>query len=593
MNISKVGSFNSDELMKLYLNKNYDQITQKFIEVLVYYKNNTLFKMDDSSYYFINIFVENLMYFFTKPDYIVRVDYARTLIDLNMVISNLVAMTRLKNTDTYIEILQNQPNNYLKILILYSARNTIRINIKELFDANIEFGLRWYLAYFFIGGYVNELMYDNFIYHLKNIDERFVPMHYQIHVAYQISSYYGDGLDKKIKGKINELIKTMFKNLTINNSHNKKKIAVITKRWNARSSIYRTCYGFVESLKDNYELTLINTGEPYPEIEKGLFNEVKNIKFINGKLDLSAVIDNDYMLIYYPDIGLGAESIYLSNLRIAPIQIAGYGHPVSTYGSEIDYFIGGEEVEFAELAEENYAERLVLLPGNASPPALPQYEIKNIQNKTDKFIISCSWGAMKINYPMLQNLKKIIDKSEKKVLFRIYGASGPTRYNCFIPLKNEIASVLGIENFELIRNVNYNTYMSLIEESDISIDSYPYGGYNTAVDMVYLRKPLVAYEGKKFFNRSASSLLRILGLEELITHNDEEYINLILKLINEDEYRLNIIKKLNEIDLNKLIFEEVHTKEFKIMIDYLIKNHKTLQKKKSKEPIFISKLKKK
>ena len=71
MNISKVRSFNSDELMKLHLNKNYDQITQRFIEVLVYYKNNTLFKRDASSHYYINIFVEKLINFFTKSDYIV------------------------------------------------------------------------------------------------------------------------------------------------------------------------------------------------------------------------------------------------------------------------------------------------------------------------------------------------------------------------------------------------------------------------------------------------------------------------------------------------------------------------------------------
>jgi hypothetical protein len=57
-----------------------------------------------------------------------------------------------------------------------------------------------------------------------------------------------------------------------------------------------------------------------------------------------------------------------SNKRLAPVQIASYGHSVSTRGSQIDYWIGGAGADFipADLAlgpHPNYAETLVLVPG--------------------------------------------------------------------------------------------------------------------------------------------------------------------------------------------------------------------------------------
>jgi hypothetical protein len=38
--------------------------------------------------------------------------------------------------------------------------------------------------------------------------------------------------------------------------------------------------------------------------------------------------------------------LVFSNLRLAPVQVTSYGHSSSTHGSAIDYFIGGEEVEY-------------------------------------------------------------------------------------------------------------------------------------------------------------------------------------------------------------------------------------------------------
>jgi predicted O-linked N-acetylglucosamine transferase (SPINDLY family) len=71
--------------------------------------------------------------------------------------------------------------------------------------------------------------------------------------------------------------------------------------------------------------------------------------------------------------------------------------------------------------------------------------------------------------------------------------------------------------------------MALMEEGDICIDASHFGGSNTMADSLYLRKPTVAFEGNKWYNRIGSQMLRVVGLEELIAKNAEQYIQLNLK----------------------------------------------------------------
>ena len=49
--------------------------------------------------------------------------------------------------------------------------------------------------------------------------------------------------------------------------------------------------------------------------------------------------------IFYPEVGMHAVSILMAALRLATVQVTSYGHSASTHGAEIDYFIGGSEVE--------------------------------------------------------------------------------------------------------------------------------------------------------------------------------------------------------------------------------------------------------
>ena len=583
-------TFNTKELLALYMNKEYDKVSSKLLNILGHFLNITYSNLSYNEQLFINTFIDTFLYIFSRADYALTREYAETFIKLNPVIANLVAISCYKTTDIHIELLKHQPDNFFKILALYSSRNKVKIPAKMLFDTNYSFASIWYFYYFMIDSFPSELMNANIIKHINNMDNRLEIPTTNISGAYFGATYCDIENDKKVKGKINSLIRKVF-TVNIKNRPSKNRIAIITEKWIRNHSVYRSFYKNIELLMNDYAVDLIHLGKEMRNISINNFKNVKNIAIRKEKdklkMDLATIADNDYSLVFYPDIGMNAESIYLSNLRIAPVQVTGYGHPVSTHGSEIDYFIGGMDVELPEYAENNYSERLVLIPGLGVYPTYPDYTRQNIIKKTDDFIINCTWTANKVNSRMIENLQAIIKASHKKILFRFFPGSGLDMANGFLPFKYEIESALGKENVKIFIDTGYVKYMSSIEEGDLTIDSFPFGGYNTIIDSLHTGTPVVTYEGTKAYNRLASALLKRLDLNELIVHNNDEYIDKILNIINNDAYRSEINNKTGQLNLNYKIFSTDEPDYFKKAIDYLILNHEQLKYENSRKPIII------
>jgi hypothetical protein len=583
-----------EELMNLYIGKKYGDLSQRLVDVLLFLekKRTTFLKIPPNAQHFFNVFVESFLYFFTREDFLIPENHARTYILLNHVISNIVAISDFRNTDPQIKILLNQNNNLVKILALYSRRNEVSIDYKIIFNANPQSSSLWYWTYF-IGNTVTRTNYENMRRHMDYMDAignnlGTIPSLY-ISEPYFRATYADPDADTKIKGKMNEIIQNNFKGVRINNQPDRKKIAVISGRWFPTSAVYKTQYDYLKALAEEYDLTLITLTIRRENIDASLFREVRHIDINQrtGNLNVAPILDNNFCLVYYPDVGIHPESIYLSNLRIAPIQVTQYGHPVSTFGSEVDYFIGGYDTEVIEKASENYSERLVLIPGIGQIPVYPNYEPQNIKKQREELIVFCTWSGPKINYPMLVNLKEIAQKANKPVLFRFFTVGDLDRWNSFAPTVKEIASILGENNIEVLPNKSYKKYMALIEESDISLDAYPFGGCNTIVDALYLRKPVVSFEGSKAYGRLATGLLKKLKLDELISRSSEEYVAKAVQLINDDEYRSRLQKKISKIDMMKKLFNKDDARYFRKAIDYLIENHEELKRDGSREPIVI------
>jgi len=590
---AKEPAFTPAEARRFFHEKKWDALSFLFLEVLGLFDSNNYVQTPPRVKRYIDEFMETFLYLFTQEEYVIPERFVPAFIRHNRVISNLAAISAFKNTDAHLELLRNRKSNFVKILALLSARSSARFDSKTFFEAQPYYASLWYAIYFNMqGGAPTALMHENILRHMRELDDRYQYIDPLLtFYPYTIASYFDTGLDRPQKQKINDLIKPLFKGVTVNNTPDKKSIAIITARWTPTSAVYKSCARFIKALKDDYDLTLVQLYRPQDNFDKSWFKEVKVVAFKDNKLDLSPILNNDFALAYFPDVGMQPDDTHLANLRIAPIQAMGYGHPVSTFGGEIDYFIGGKDVEVVAKAEQNYSERLVLIPGIGADPILPipaDLKFKPRTGLTEtRLVINCPWSAQKCMYPHLQRLRDIADQSDTPLLFRFFVGVSIQRHNATIPFRQELESVLGAERVEVVLELAYPEYLQRLSEGAFALDSFPFGGYNTIVDGLFLRKPVVALEGEQFINRAASALLRQVGLPELIAKTPEEFVEKTLRLIHDEKWRKSLSTKIGKIDLTSRLFNTDSPAYFKKAIDYLLKNHARLQADTNRKPVII------
>ncbi len=584
-------TFNPKTYLQLYLDGEFDQLSEGFLEVLTHFETVLYTESTPELQYFVDVFIKNFLFLFSQPDYIIGDRHALRFIQLNPVVANLTAISNQKTTDYYLQMLQKQPQNFIKILTLLNPRCETSIDYPLLFETNAGLTARWYSYYIelYLSAQVNSVARKNLRNHIAYADDERLVEFANIADVYFGSTYINHEGDRPIKQRLNHAIRAndFCQTAKIENINpNPKKIAVITAFWHQNHSVYRTLYAYLESLGSDYELTLVYLGSNIENIDQTLFQQVIPLDVVNGTLNIEPIRQNDFAITYFLDVGMSPESILLSNLRIAPIQIAGTGHPVSTYGSEIDYVISGGAVEVKSLANKNYDEQLVLLPGNGAVYQRPDYELQYPKKTRSEIIINCPWLGQKINEPLIKLLGYIHKKATKKVFFRFF-PSHSLRKNGVIPLSRDLATILPTDAFEIILGKPYKDYMAMLEAGDLSLDSYPFGGSNVMLDNIYLRKPIVSYEGKKWANRIGSQLLRQIGMSELISTNANDYVKLALKLVDNTAYRQGVGDRLRNIDLDAKLLSTDEPQYFKQAIAYLLENHQTLQQDKSRKPIEI------
>lgn len=524
-------------------------------------------------------FVATAFNIITDPNLKISELDGRRLVACSHLFSNIVAVSSYLTTDAPLIHVLRQDSNLPKVLFLLNARNSIRLDPEIFFNIDASIATLWYNTYVLGTSNPTELMQRNLLHHLTHMDERWCAPNPKVSVLYFACTYLAPGEDRRVKGIMNKSCKAKL-NIKISNNPNPKKIAIATAKWRRNHAVYKSSSPLVDQLKAKYDLTLLHLGNSLPEdlITEG-FDRVGKIEFEGMNMNIpDDVINNEFAAVYFPDIGMNDESLWLSNCRLAPVQVMGYGHPATAGdNSEIDYFIGGDiEKDVAD----RYAEQMVLIPGLAQSPVWPSYERQNSWKSNDKVVINCVWGPDKYNYTMLKILQEVSRRATMDHVWHFYPSPGVNRYAGLLPFISDIKQTLPdcVVHFDK----EYFEYMEAAEKGDFAVNSFPFGGYNTVIESLYLGLPVMTLEGDRFYNRAASYLLRKIGLGDLSHTMVEEFIDGCVHMIDATDYRLNQREKLSDIDLKSVLFEEEST-HFLEAFDYILANHPI----KSDKPILI------
>lgn len=220
--------------------------------------------------------------------------------------------------------------------------------------------------------------------------------------------------------------------------------------------------------------------------------------------------------------------------RLAPLQVAGWGHPVTTGLPTIDLYFSGALLE-PENAQEAYRERLILLPGTGCCTDVPADHPDSIDdllpliggNERTRFVIA--QRAIKLDPADDRLIAEIAANTPGSVVILFQDPVAPWITEVVIDRLRQCFVDHGANpdhQLVVLPWQNAGRFLGLLNVCDVYLDCPAFSGYTTAWQAVHQGIPVVTLEGEQLRQRLATGLLKKIGLPETIAHSPEEYVQL-------------------------------------------------------------------
>ena len=248
--------------------------------------------------------------------------------------------------------------------------------------------------------------------------------------------------------------------------------------------------------------------------------------------------------------------------RCAPVQINFLGYPGTSGSKNIDYIIA-DRVVIPDKSKKFYSEKVIYLP-NSYQPNSKKMEISNhkfsrqdFSLPKDKFIYCCFNQHQKIT-PIIFNIWMNVLKNNENSILWLLEDNNISKKNLILEAeKREVKK----ERIIFSKRIPIEDHLERIKLADLFLDTYPYSAHTTCSDALRSGLPVLTLIGNSFASRVASSLLKTMNLNELVTNSFKDYENLANILSSDQLFYKSIRQKIkNNLNNSKLYDSKLYTK---------------------------------
>ncbi len=258
-------------------------------------------------------------------------------------------------------------------------------------------------------------------------------------------------------------------------------------------------------------------------------------------------------VIFFPEIAMDAVTTQLATLRLAPLQLAGWGHPITSGLPTIDLYLSGELLEPPD-AGHHYRERLVRLPGTGACSILPPVtavapDPQHLELSPDRSLVRfliCQQAA-KLN-PAFDHLYPQIARAVPACRFWFVRDNQASWQSCMLEERLRHAfDCRGLPSATYLRFIDWQPagqFLGLLDSMDVYLDTPAFSGYTTAWQALHRGLPVVTLEGRFMRQRLAAGLLRRIGITATIAGDEQDYCARAIRLANDPSFRQSVREML-------------------------------------------------
>src|SRR5262249_43228287 len=229
--------------------------------------------------------------------------------------------------------------------------------------------------------------------------------------------------------------------------------------------------------------------------------------------------------------------------RPAPVQAGYLGYPGTAGADFLDYILADRTV-LHEAHQRFFAEKVAYLPDC--------YQVNDRKREVAEttsargelglpesgFVFCCFNNSYKISARMFDVWMRLLDSVPGSVLWTLAdNEAAATNLR-----KEALARGVAAERIVFATRVPAPEYRARCRLADLFLDTLPYNGHGTTGDMLWCGVPVLTCEGTAFPGRVAASLLRAVGLPELIAADLAQYEAKALELAR-DRPRLAALRE--------------------------------------------------
>ena len=269
------------------------------------------------------------------------------------------------------------------------------------------------------------------------------------------------------------------------------------------------------------------------------------------------ILADELDILVYPELGMHAETFTLAGLRLAPVQVAGWGHPNTPGLPAIDWFFSSGAME-PDGAQAHYSERLGLLPGLGTRYAMPKGDEKGARADfglpEDKTIYLVPQSLFKIHPDNDELIARVLSHDPHALAVFFAANHDPVTQAFGVRLGAALRRFdidIHARTLFLMPNIAHPKYLRLNELADVMLDTLHWSGGNTSLDALACGLPVVTLPGEFMRGRQSQAMLRILGAPELIAADRDEYVRTAVRLGMDADERRGLSERLraNRLEL--------------------------------------------
>ncbi|HSS69695.1 MAG TPA: tetratricopeptide repeat protein [Casimicrobiaceae bacterium] len=230
-------------------------------------------------------------------------------------------------------------------------------------------------------------------------------------------------------------------------------------------------------------------------------------------------------------------------LRAAPIQVSYLAYPGTMGADFIDYIVA-DEVVIPPEHHAWYAEKVVYLPDSYFVNDSTRKIADRTPSRADLglpergFVFCCFNNNYKTTPQVFDVWMLLLREVEGSVLWLLEGnAAAQSNLR-----RKATARRVHPDRLIFAPRLAHEDHLARHRRADLFLDTLPCNAHTTASDALWAGLPVLTCIGTTFAGRVAASLLRAIGLPELVTDSLDEYLALALRLAG-DPARLGEIKQ--------------------------------------------------